>query len=160
MRLISAATIVTVVMTTPFAQTTRATDLAFLSGCWVLERGGRTIEEHWLAPAGGSLFGVGRTVGGGKTLEYEFLQIREDGDGLTYVAKPSNQPEASFKMTAHSADSVMFENAAHDFPQRITYRRSGDALFARTEGTTNGKTRGVDFPYTRGACAPRSVRRR
>ena len=142
-------------MVTPFAQAPpRATDLAFLAGCWALERGGRTVEEHWLAPAGGSLLGVGRTVGGGKTLEFEFLQIREEDNGLFYVAKPSNQPEASFKLTAHSADSVTFENPTHDFPQRIIYRRSGDALFARTEGTTNGRTRGVDFPYTRTACAP------
>ena len=155
MRLILAAILAAAVVTTPFAQTPpRASDLAFLAGCWTLERGGRTVEEHWLAPSGGSLLGVGRTVGGGKTLEFEFLHIREEGDGLIYIAKPSNQPEASFRLTAHSGDSVTFENPTHDFPQRISYRRSGDALFARTEGTTNGRTRGVDFPYTRTACAP------
>jgi hypothetical protein len=134
---------------------TTAGDRSRVSGGLLDARTRRTNGRGTLVGAGGgSLLGVGRTVGGGKTLEFEFLQIREEDHGLFYVAKPSNQPEASFKLTAHSADSVTFENPTHDFPQRIIYRRSGDALFARTEGTTNGRTRGVDFPYTRTACAP------
>jgi hypothetical protein len=51
-------------------------------------------------------------------------------------------------------DEVVFENPAHDFPQRIRYRASGAALQARIEGTMNGKTRGIDFPYTRTNCTP------
>jgi Domain of unknown function (DUF6265) len=129
-------------------------DLAFLTGCWRFERGGQTVEEHWLAPAGGSLFGVSRTVAGGKTVDFEFLQLRDLADGLTYIAKPSRQPEASFKMTTRTADEVVFENPQHDFPQRIRYRRSGDALHARIEGTVDGKPRAIDYPYVRVSCTP------
>ena len=129
-------------------------DLAFMTGCWKFERGGRTVEEHWLAPAGGSLIGVSRTVAGGKTVDYEFLQIRDLADGLTYIAKPSRQPETSFKIASKTADEIVFENPAHDFPQRIRYRRGGDTLHARIEGTMNGKPGAVDFPYARVACAP------
>ena len=130
-------------------------DLAFLAGCWRIEANGRTIEEHWLTPAGGSLMGVGRTVAGGKTVEYEFLQIRDLPGGLTYIAKPSNQPEAQFRIAAKTADEIVFENPAHDFPQRIRYRRVGaDRLEARIEGTLNGKARSIDFPYARVACVP------
>lgn len=141
-------------------QTTTASaktaDLAFMAGCWGLVTNGRQIEEHWLAPAGGSLVGVSRTVAGGKTTEYEFMQIRDLPDGLTYTAKPSGQPEASFRVSSLTADEVVFENPAHDFPQRIRYRRVGtDGLHARIEGTLNGKARGIDFPYTRSACVPR-----
>ena len=140
----------------PQAQKTATTnDVAFMSGCWRLEANGRTIEEHWLAPAGGSLLGVSRTVVGGKTVEYEFMQIRDLPEGLTYIAKPSGQAEASFKVLSSTGDEVVFENAAHDFPQRIRYRKAGaDALHARIEGTMNGKARGMDFPYTRAACLP------
>ncbi|MGH8854313.1 MAG: hypothetical protein ACREWI_08545 [Telluria sp.] len=43
----------------------------------------------------------------------------------------------------------MFENPAHDFPQRIIYRRVGDTgLHARIEG----KGKGIDFPMRRTAC--------
>ena len=147
----------TLVMTLPLAtqKTATTSDVAFISGCWKLEANGRTIEEHWLAPSGGSLMGVSRTVAGGKTVEYEFLQIRDMPDGLTYIAKPSGQAEASFKLLSNTADEVVFENPAHDFPQRIRYRKVGaDTLQARIEGTMNGKSRGMDFPFTRAACVP------
>jgi hypothetical protein len=146
-----------IVMTLPLAiqKTATTSDVAFISGCWKLEANGRTIEEHWLAPSGGSLMGVSRTVAGGKTVEYEFLQIRDMPDGLTYIAKPSGQAEASFKVLSNTADEVVFENPTHDFPQRIRYRRVGaDALQARIEGTMNGKSRGMDFPFMRAACEP------
>ncbi len=126
-----------------------------MTGCWQLEGNGRKTEEHWLAPAGGSMLGVSRTVAGGKTVEYEFIQIRDLPDGLTYIAKPSNQPEARFKIASKTTDEIVFENPTHDFPQRIRYRRVGnDALHARVEGPMNGKSLGIDFPYTRVACTP------
>ncbi len=46
----------------------------------------------------------------------------------------------------------MFENPAHDFPQRVIYRRLGaDAVTGRIEGQIGGQARSVDFPYKRGA---------
>jgi hypothetical protein len=127
---------------------------AFLTGCWKFEANGRVVEEHWMAPAGGALIGMSRTVAKGKLADFEFLQIRELPDGLTYIAKPSNQPEARFVAAAKSADELVFENPSHDFPQRIRYRRVGDQLRARIEGTMNGKARGIDFPYRRTPCLP------
>jgi hypothetical protein len=129
-------------------------DLAFMAGCWKFERNGRVVEEHWLAPAGGSLLGVSRTVAGGKTVEFEFLEIRDLPEGLTYIAHPSGQAEARFKATTRTTDEIVFENPTHDFPQRIRYRRAIDALGARIEGTKNGQTSGVDFPYARVSCTP------
>ena len=78
------------------APTVNIVKLAWLAGHWRLEKGGRVIDEHWMAPAGGVMLGMGRTVSKGKELEHEFLQIREGPDGvLYYVAQPSGQPEAS-----------------------------------------------------------------
>ncbi len=139
------------VMGQPVATTA---DVAFLTGCWKYERGGRIVEEHWMAPAGGSLMGISRTVAGGKVAEFEFLQIRDLPGGLTYIAKPSGQPEASFTATSKGAGEVVFENPTHDFPQKIRYKLTGDTLAARVEGTINGKARGIDLPYTRASCAP------
>jgi hypothetical protein len=90
----------------------------------------------------------------GKTSEYEFLQIRDVPTGLAYIAKPSNQPEATFMATTKAANEIVFENPAHDFPQRIRYRLDGTTLHARIEGTMNGKARGVDFTYTKTNCTP------
>ena len=89
------------------------------------------------------------TVKGGRIVEHEFLQIREVNGKLAYVAKPSGQAEATFAIKTISDGEVVFENPAHDFPQRILYRRTPDGVTARVEGTRNGQTRGSDFVYTR-----------
>lgn len=130
-----------------------APDVAWLGGCWELTRGRRHIVEQWMAPEGGTLLGVSRTVADGKTVEHEFLLIRERDGGLEYVAKPSGQPEAVFTAARVTADEVLFENPQHDFPQRIRYKKQPDgALTARIEGTMTGTERGIDFAYRAATC--------
>jgi hypothetical protein len=129
-------------------------DLAWLKGCWGLSRNGRETTEHWLKPAGGTMLGISRTVAEGKTVEFEFTQIRQEPNGeIFFIAKPSGQPEATFKLIKGSVNEVIFENPQHDFPQRVIYRRQGDdALLGRIEGVSKGKERSVDFPMTRARC--------
>lgn len=139
-----------------FAETSKPAlnDLAWLAGCWESNRNGREISEQWMKPAGGTMLGMARTVAQGKTVEYEFTQIREDKDGaLFYVAKPSGQNEAVFKLIKLQNREATFENPEHDFPQRIIYRLEPDgSLFARIEGTSKGKPRGFDYPMKRAQC--------
>jgi hypothetical protein len=124
--------------------------LGWLAGCWSRAESDRQIEEHWMKPAGGTMLGMGRTVRGGKTTEFEFLQIREVNGKLAYVAKPSGQAESTFPVKSLTDAEVVFEDLAHDFPQRIIYRRTpGGAINARVEGTRNGQTRGIDYAYQR-----------
>lgn len=124
-------------------------ELAWLAGCWSAVRQDGVTEEHWMKPVGGTMLGMSRTVRGGKTTEYEFLQIRNVNGTLSYVAKPSGQAEATFAVKSIADGEVVFDNPAHDFPQRIIYRRTTGGVTARIEGTMNGKARGIDFPYRR-----------
>ena len=129
--------------------------LAFMAGCWTLVRpNGSKIEEQWLAPAGGMMIGMSRTVRDGKLREFEFMRIVPGEDGKPrYVAIPSGQPEAAFPLKEIGANTVTFEAPEHDFPQRILYRLvDKDTLAARIEGSVGGQARSADFPYTR--CAP------
>ena len=114
-------------------------DLAFMTGSWTLTRGDSVVEEHWTAPRGGTLFGVGRTLRGERTPAFEFLRIEARADGIYYVASPSGRPATPFKLRQFSKDRVVFENLAHDFPQRITYWREGERLCAEVSGTSKGK---------------------
>lgn len=127
-------------------------DVAWIAGCWDSMRNGRHVTEQWMAPEGGTMMGVSRTTAGEKTTEWEFLIIRQGAQGLDYVAKPSRQPEATFTAARASANEVVFENPAHDFPKRIIYRRDGDALTASIEGPMNGQHRRIDFPYKKATC--------
>jgi len=129
-------------------------DLAWIKGCWVANLNGREINEHWMKPAGKTMLGMSRTVANGKTAECEFIQIRQDDKGdIYFVAKPSGQTGASFKLVKSGKTEAVFENAEHDFPQRIIYRLGEDgSLLARIEGVGKGKPRAVDYPMKRGSC--------
>ena len=126
----------------------------WLTGCWEMASGGRTVEEHWLPPRGGTMINVGRTVREGKTIEHELVIIRPQDGRLAYEAHPSGQAPAVFLSRELTDSLVVFENPAHDFPQRVAYERRGpDSALAWIEGTREGKTRRVEFPYRRVACA-------
>ena len=99
------------------------------------------------------MIGMSRTVKNSKTVGFEFLRIVEDEKGIFYISKPSgNTGETSFKLVKSGANEVVFENSTHDFPQRIIYRLDKTNLFARIEGTNNGKFMGIDFPMTKAKC--------
>ena len=128
--------------------------VAWLAGCWERSSGNRTVEEQWMRPRGGTMMGMGRTVRGDSTVEWEHLRIAPDGDTLVYHAIPSGQQPSAFRAISVSADAVTFEDKAHDFPQRVIYRRAGsDSLHARVEGIMRGQQRGIDFRYQRASCS-------
>ena len=107
-----------------------------------------------MAPRRGTMLGMSRTARDDSVLvEFEHLQIFERSGRAVYHAEPSGQKPADFEARVVSDTLVTFENLAHDFPQRVTYRRRGaDTLVARIEGVRNGQLRGVDFPYVRVRC--------
>ena len=106
-----------------------------------------------MKPAGNNILGMSHTVVNGKTREFEFLRIvhEENGD-VFFVAQPSGQKEARFKLIAVTEGDARFENPKHDFPQRIIYRRDGDSLVGRIEGNSKGQEKAIEFPMTRVAC--------
>ncbi len=125
---------------------------AFMTGCWERRSATRLVEEQWLAPRGGVMLGMSRTVRGDSLVGYEFIRLYERGSQLVYAALPSGQAPAEFVSTSIADAAITFANPAHDFPQRIIYRRAGDSLYARIEGESGGQVRGVDFRYGRVAC--------
>lgn len=125
----------------------------WLAGCWELRAPGRVTVEMWMPPDGGLMLGASRTTSGGAVREFETLRLQAEGDALVYTAIPSGQQEASFRAVHVSDTSFTVENLAHDFPQRILYRRRGaDSLIARIEGPGPGGTRGIDIPMRRLSC--------
>jgi len=124
--------------------------MAWLKGCWIQAKPSGAVEELWMGPGGGVMLGLGRTLKDGKLREYEFVRIIETDGSLAYIAKPSGQDEATFPLKSLTPDEAVFENLAHDFPQRVVYRRQGpDAVTGQIEGQIGGQARRVDFPYKR-----------
>ncbi len=127
----------------------RIEDLAFLAGSWRME-GPPAIEEHWTKPAGGTLIGMGRVSGDGRTFFFEYLRIEKRADGIFYVAQPKGGAKTDFRLVQLAPGEAVFENPQHDFPKRILYRRlDGDRLLARTEGDGTEKEKPAEFLYQR-----------
>jgi hypothetical protein len=123
-------------------------DLAWITGDWQTAPGGRTrVEEHWTEPAGGTMIGMGRTVAGGKTAEFEYLRLEQRADAIYYVAHPkARSPGTDFKLTRLNGQEAVFENPQHDFPKRILYRKNADgSLTASIDGGEG--TRSITFAY-------------
>lgn len=146
----------TLLILATLAQGADPSAVSWMAGCWRQEAPGRTVEEMWMAPRGDGMLGMSRTVAKGRIVDHEFLQIRVQDGRLVYIARPARQPEATFTAKSIGDREVIFENLAHDFPQRVIYRMQPDGnLAARIEGTDKGQTRGIDFPMTRAACPGR-----
>ncbi len=129
-------------------------DLGWLAGCWSGRTGKIEFREHWMRDTGGMMLGMARNVMDGKAVSHESMRIEADASGTAvYIAKPSGQIEASFKAIKREPNFIVFENAKHDFPQRIRYHFKTDGtLHARIEGLKDGKEAGVDFMMRRAGC--------
>jgi hypothetical protein len=125
--------------------------LAWMAGSWSGTTGGIEMEEHWTAPKGSSMIGIHRDVGKGRTLVFEFLRIEQQGDQIVYLSMPNGRsPATAFPLKEVTATRVVFENPAHDFPQRIIYWKEGADLRARIEGTMNGKAGSQEWRWAPG----------
>jgi hypothetical protein len=131
--------------------------LDWLAGCWqTTGRGGpgdAVAEEVWQAPRGGLMLGLSRSLRPGRRPFHEHLRIEAGPDGIAYVASPAGQATTSFRLVRRGDRAAVFENPAHDDPQRIAYARVGDRLTAVVSDLAGspGKTR--RFAWRRVPCA-------
>jgi hypothetical protein len=126
--------------------------LAWFAGCWRIVRADQVIDEQWMAPSGGVMLGMSRTVRAGVTTAMEFVTLRIVDGRIVYEANPSGQAPVAFTATSATADRVVFENPKHDYPKRITYERKGnDAISAWIDDGTG--SRRIQYPFQRVACA-------
>ena len=124
--------------------------LDWIAGHWCVDRGEDSVEELWLPPHGGVVVGLGRTRTTDRTTRFEYLRIVDRDGAQSYIAQPGGRPPTAFRRTAGGLRWVRFENPDHDFPQRIEYRRKGDALRAEVSGPgKNGKEVVITVNYSR-----------
>ena len=123
-------------------------DLAWMAGSWSQEADGRWTEEYWTAPRGDVMLGASRSGRDGALREFEFLRLQAGADGVvSYLAQPGGGAPVAFRLARRDAASATFENAAHDYPQRIAYAREGDTLTATISLIDGSKAR--RWVYTR-----------
>lgn len=125
----------------------------WLLGSWrgVFPEG--SVGESWERQNEHLFTGSGFFVMGTDTVSKEKLRLLSEGAGVFYEPTVSAQNDGKtvrFKLTSADDSSLVFENPAHDFPQKITYRRIGpDSLFAEISGQQKGEPRTESFPMRR-----------
>jgi hypothetical protein len=108
-----------------------ASDLSWMVGEWVrCGRGGAVTEEHWVG-SGTALVGLNWSRSASGRISWEHLRVGIADRVVTYFASPEGAPATPFAMTSLQPNAVVFENAGHEFPKRISYRRDRDQLVAQ-----------------------------
>lgn len=123
--------------------------LGWMAGAWIQEADGVVTREAWLPPLDGAMAGVGQTSRPGRAAQVEQMTITAAPAGATLTATLPGQPPTAFVLRPGPDGEAIFENKAHDFPQRVIYRRCGDDLCARIEGVVNGEEASRNWRYRR-----------
>jgi hypothetical protein len=124
-----------------------APDLSWMAGYWLDCSGDREVSETWSDPRGGFSVGHAVTVEGGRT-SFEVSHIRQTARGFAYLAQPGGAPPTPFVLAESGPMRAVFANAENDFPTRVIYERTGDALRARIEGEIDGRPRSMEWRFT------------
>src|SRR5688500_16173975 len=135
--------------TAAFAQApAKVESLDWMSGAWVSESPRAKVSESWLGPGNGLMVAVNLSTFANGRKSFEFLRIAETPEGFSDFASPGGKAPVEFKLREMGEKRVVFENAAHDFPQRILYWREGEALLARVEGKVKGEEKGQQWRFS------------
>ncbi|MBA4155099.1 DUF6265 family protein [Flavobacterium sp.] len=116
-------------------------------GKWENKTTEGTFSEEWKKENDSLLLGKSFFIKENDTLFSETVRLEQRKNDLFYIVTVPNQNEekpVEFKLTSSSADYLVFENPAHDFPKKITYKLvTKDSLYAEISG--DGKKQGFPF---------------
>ena len=123
------------------------TDLpAWMTGAWERIEGEKWADECWTPPKAGIMIGASRSGYGEKLGFWEHMRIVREADGkLAFWAISGDQKPVRFAAVRSDQKEVVFENPAHDYPQRIRYWRMDRKLNAQISLLDGSKV--VDFSF-------------
>jgi hypothetical protein len=134
---------------------TTISSVAWLSGTWTSVPDGAPTEERWTVGAGGAMLGTSQTVADDRMVAFEYLRIVERDGGLVYIAQPGGGAPTEFVLTSIDVNQVVFENPAHDYPQRISYTLGTDGVLrAEISDTAGLSPRKIRFVKAAGGGGP------
>lgn len=138
-----------------FAQEELLEGMKSWCGTWAMKTSKQTIIEEWDYVKPGLMHGTSSVITpDGDTIPTETIKLNVVKGIVFYTptvkAQNDNQP-VPFKLTNESENYWRFENASHDFPQVIEYRKiNEETLKAVISGTdASGKEKKMEFNYTK-----------
>ena len=132
-----------------FAQ--KSEQMKWMVGSWKINVGNNMIVEQWKIINDSTLKGKSFLIkNNSDTLPQENIELAlRNGTWyfISTVQGQNNNEAVSFKIIFLKGTEFISENPAHDFPQRIAYRRLKNQLFASIEGKKNGKYGKQNFDF-------------
>lgn len=131
----------------------RSAAFNWLEGTWVFAAGKGMIVEKWQIADDSTLKGQSFFVKDGKdTIPQEKIELSYRNGSWAYIPTAlgqNNDQPVVFSIIFFRGTEFIAENPAHDFPQRIAYRRIKEQLLASIEGKRNGKFGKQNFDFIR-----------
>ncbi len=94
---------------------------AFMLGAWQSDTQGTRFIERW-SREGGQFRGAAEAIRDGERIQQESMTLRVVDGRLVYAADPEQDGSfVEFTGVRCAAGEAVFENPAHDFPQRLRY---------------------------------------
>jgi Domain of unknown function (DUF6265) len=125
--------------------------MKWMVGSWKINTGSGSIVEQWQITNDSTLSGKSYFVKNGTdTIPQETIELAFRNGDWFYIPTVKNQNNGhpvSFKVILLKGPEFISENPAHDFPQRIAYRRIKNQLFASIEGRRNGNYGKQNFDF-------------
>ena len=121
----------------------------WLIGTWENKTPRGNIFETWNKKSELEFSGKSYIIKEKDTVVFETIQLLQEENGLFYVPVVKNQNEGlpvRFALKTISDTQLVFENPQHDFPQIISYTKTGaETLTAEISGVINGKEKKQSF---------------
>ena len=125
----------------------------WLLGNWENKLPEGNLSESWEKKDDSTFVGHSYFIKEKDTMSIESIELLQKGEDLFYIPTvkgQNNDKPVTFKLTTATAMEFTFGNLAHDYPQKIVYKKAGpNDLIATISGTQQGKKSTESYPMKR-----------
>ena len=139
--------------TLPTNNYSRTKGFDWLVGTWENQSKDGTLIEMWEKLNDSTVKGQSYFIKETDTSFSESISLVQRNGELLYIPAVRDQNDGlgiSFRLITINEKDLVFENAEHDYPQRISYHHvSNDYLIAEISGNKGGELKSEQFPLRR-----------
>ena len=127
--------------------------MEWLVGHWEQKLPDGVVSEIWIKENDSTYSGKSYFIKEKDTVHLERIILTQKNETLLYIPTVSgqnNDEPVTFTMLSDTENTFSFENQAHDYPKKITYKKvSPTSLIATISGTQQGKQSQESYPMTK-----------
>lgn len=125
----------------------------WLVGNWEQKLEDGTVTEIWKKENDSTFSGKSYFVKEEDTIHSEKIILSQQKDQLLYIPTvngQNNDEPVTFTLSSETENVFTFENPAHDYPQKISYKKISDtSLVATISGKQQGKQSQESYPMSK-----------